>query len=117
MPPGPQLALAWAQTRRPQPQNADASIAVGGVLVVTVGAGCDTAVDFASNGPVQITGTQPAPLANSGANAAQLTATSVGTATVRILGHRTCSTQGVTTGMCFGATGLLGTVTIHVRAH
>ena len=117
MPPGPQLALDWARTRRPQQQNAQARLAVGAVLVVTMGAGCDTAVDFTTSGPVRITGTQPAPLPNSGSNAVQLTGTSAGLATVRIVARRTCSTQGVTTGMCFGTSGLLGILTIRVGSN
>ena len=93
-----------------------AKLAVHHTIVVDLTSGCDTAADFVLSGPVRLTATLPAPLPNSGLNAVRLIGTRPGTATVRITGRRTCSHKGVTTGMCFGRTGPVGTVTLNVTA-
>lgn len=112
MPAGKQLTLDWAQPPRRSPHTAQARMTVGSTLVIAMGGGCDTAVDFKIDGPARVTAIQKAPLPDSGANAAQLTADSVGVATIQIVGVRTCSKQGVTSGTCYGEPGLLGTVTV-----
>jgi hypothetical protein len=116
MPRGTVLLLNWAHTNHAQPATARANIAVGTRVVVALGEGCESAADFHVTGPARITATQPAPLPNSGANAAQITALAPGAAVVRIVGRRTCSQRGVTSGMCFGTNRLLGILTLHIRA-
>jgi hypothetical protein len=79
-------------------------------IVIDLTSSCERAADFAVSGPVEITAQLLAPLPHSGLNAVRLIGLKPGTATVRMTGRRTCSHQGVTTGMCFGRNGLLGTV-------